>query len=106
MPIYEYRCSTCHRIFEEWSRQVEENSSARSCPLCGREAKRLISHTSFSLKGEGWYVTDYGALKGKSESDAGVSAPPPPAPPAPQETAPLSTPPARTSSENMNAAAS
>ena len=105
MPIYEYRCSTCHRIFEEWSRQVEENSGTRSCPLCGRDAKRLISHTSFSLKGQGWYVTDYGALKGKSE-DAGASPPAPPTPPSPQETASPAAPPARTSPENANAAAS
>ena len=108
MPIYEYRCAHCHRIFEEWSRRVEDDSVARSCPLCGCEARRLISYTSFSLKGQGWYATDYGPLKGQKEGDAGASAspPPPPAPPSPAEAAAMSTPPAPVSSGNANAAAS
>jgi putative FmdB family regulatory protein len=107
MPIYEYRCSACHRIFEEWSRQAEEASVAHSCPLCGREARRLISHTSFSLKGQGWYVTDYGARKNEKENSGASASPlPPPSPPSSAEAASLSASPARTSSENVNAASS
>ncbi|MDR2076532.1 MAG: zinc ribbon domain-containing protein [Desulfovibrio sp.] len=108
MPIYEYRCASCHRIFEEWSRQVEEDSVPRSCPLCGCEARRLISHTSFALKGQGWYATDYGSLKGKKEGEAAASTSPlpPPAPPTPAEAAALSAPPAPVSSGNANASAS
>ncbi|HNS88642.1 MAG TPA: zinc ribbon domain-containing protein [Deltaproteobacteria bacterium] len=33
------------------------------CPSCGGKAKRLISRSSFQLKGSGWYLTDY-AKKG------------------------------------------
>jgi putative FmdB family regulatory protein len=108
MPIYEYRCSSCHRIFEEWSRHAEDNSVARSCPLCGCEANRLISQTSFSLKGQGWYVTDYGARKSEKEKEAGTSASPlpPPTPPSPAEASSLSASPPRASSENANAAVS
>ncbi|MFH1914727.1 MAG: zinc ribbon domain-containing protein [Pseudomonadota bacterium] len=61
MPIYEYRCTGCDAVFEEWQSGFEEREMA--CPECGRPASRLISHTSFHLKGSGWYVTDYAAKK-------------------------------------------
>ena len=40
------------------------------CPDCGTPSPRLISHTSFVLKGGGWYVTDYGYRKGVNEGEA------------------------------------
>ncbi len=58
MPIYEYRCNTCGKEFEEW--QKFSDPPVDSCPECGGKASRLISHSSFVLKGTGWYVTDYG----------------------------------------------
>ncbi len=57
MPIYEYECQDCQKIFEEWQSGFEEKILA--CPECGAVAKRLISNTTFVLKGSGWYVTDY-----------------------------------------------
>ena len=57
MPIYEYECQDCKQIFEEWQSGFEEK--VLDCPVCGATAKRLISNTSFHLKGSGWYVTDY-----------------------------------------------
>ncbi len=36
------------------------------CPSCGGNMKKLISSTSFVLKGSGWYVTDYGDKNRKS----------------------------------------
>jgi predicted nucleic acid-binding Zn ribbon protein len=30
-----------------------------TCEKCGGQVRRLISQTSFVLKGSGWYVTDY-----------------------------------------------
>jgi predicted nucleic acid-binding Zn ribbon protein len=30
-----------------------------TCEQCGGHVRRLISQTSFVLKGGGWYVTDY-----------------------------------------------
>ena len=56
MPIYEYRCEHCGD-FEEMQR-ITDPPLAR-CPKCRRKVKRLISSTSFQLKGSGWYVTDY-----------------------------------------------
>ena len=57
MPIYEYRCGECEQIFEEWQTGFEERELP--CPVCGGKARRLISNTSFVLKGTGWYTTDY-----------------------------------------------
>ena len=58
MPIYEYQCQSCHSLFEEWQSGFEEQDM--ECPECGGESKRLISHSSFHLKGSGWYADGYG----------------------------------------------
>ena len=63
MPIYEYQCPQCGRVFEEWVK-LSDAHEEMPCPDCGADAPRLISHTSFVLKGGGWYVTDYGYRKG------------------------------------------
>src|SRR5262245_49354999 len=74
MPIYEYRCEQCGD-FEEMQR-ITDPPLAR-CPKCHRKVRRLISNTSFQLKGSGWYVTDYarsGSGNGeRKKSDAGKS---------------------------------
>jgi putative FmdB family regulatory protein len=57
MPIYEYRCEKCGREFEEW--QKFSDTPVEACAECGGKARRLISQSSFVLKGTGWYVTDY-----------------------------------------------
>ena len=57
MPIYEYRCSDCQQVFEEWQKSYEDRT--RYCPICGGVSNRLISNAAFVLKGSGWYVTDY-----------------------------------------------
>jgi len=56
MPIYEYRCAQCG-IFEEVQRITDQ--PLERCPKCRRKVQRLISSTSFHLKGSGWYATDY-----------------------------------------------
>ena len=58
MPIYEYQCCSCDSVFEEWQAGFEEKEAI--CPECGSESKRLISHSSFHLKGGGWYADGYG----------------------------------------------
>ena len=69
MPIYEYRCDKCEREFEVEQRITED--PLRSCPHCrSRKVRRLISQTSFVLKGGGWYSDLYSS--GKSKSDAGA----------------------------------
>jgi putative FmdB family regulatory protein len=62
MPIYEYECQKCG-TFEVTQRITEKSLS--KCPTCKNKVKKLISNTSFQLKGTGWYVTDY-ARKGQN----------------------------------------
>jgi putative FmdB family regulatory protein len=64
MPIYEYDCPKCG-TFEATQRITE--SPLSKCPTCKGKVKKLISNTSFQLKGTGWYITDY-ARKGKDAS--------------------------------------
>ena len=73
MPIYEYRCKDCQQVFEEWCKNFENGDAERTCPVCKGPAGRIISNTSFALKGGGWYVTEYGSHKGK-ETGAGAKA--------------------------------
>jgi putative FmdB family regulatory protein len=59
MPIYEYRCAACGHQFEAW--QKMSDAPVSECPECSAaDVEKLISATSFQLKGSGWYVTDYG----------------------------------------------
>lgn len=67
MPIYEYSCDKCKKMFEEWTRHIDDNT-VQTCPECGGTARRIVSNTSFVLKGGGWYVTEYGNRKGASDS--------------------------------------
>ena len=76
MPIYEYRCEECHQVFEEWCKHVEDDDRSRCCPICKGRAKRLISNTSFALKGGGWYATEYGSHKNRGAADSANCAPP------------------------------
>ena len=63
MPIYEYRCEKCGD-FEEMQR-ITDPPLAR-CPKCKGKVRRLISSTSFQLKGSGWYATDYARSGGEN----------------------------------------
>ena len=56
MPIYEYSCQQCGDF--EVTQKITGKSLSR-CPTCNGKVKKLISNTSFQLKGTGWYVTDY-----------------------------------------------
>ena len=60
MPIYEYRCESCGHVFEDMV--LSGHKEPDTCPKCGAaKVDRLISNTSFQLKGSGWYVTEYGS---------------------------------------------
>jgi len=39
--------------------QKFSESAISQCPNCGGPVKKLISRSSFHLKGSGWYLTDY-----------------------------------------------
>ena len=71
MPIYEYQCQKCGTI--EVTQRITEKALSK-CPTCKSKVKKLISNTSFQLKGTGWYVTDYarkGQTNGESKSEGG-----------------------------------
>jgi putative FmdB family regulatory protein len=64
MPTYDYLCEKCGEY--EVSQRITE-PALTACPRCGGSTKRLLSPTSFVLKGSGWYKTDYAtgsSLKG------------------------------------------
>lgn len=70
MPLYEYECPKCEKILEVIQKFSDPPIS--SCPTCGGSVSKLLSKTSFQLKGGGWYVTDYkkpgGGTAGSGES--------------------------------------
>ncbi len=69
MPIYEYRCKKCGREFEVTQKFSDE--PVKKCEECSGPVEKLISLSSFHLKGGGWYQTDYaGKGKGPARCDA------------------------------------
>tara|TARA_B100000927_G_scaffold109027_1_gene88038 strand:+ start:24 stop:305 length:282 start_codon:yes stop_codon:yes gene_type:complete len=59
MPIYEYKCSKCEKIFEKIV-SVADSSKTVFCDCSpNAKAKKIISAPSFRLEGSGWYETDF-----------------------------------------------
>jgi len=67
MPIYEYRCEKCQHQFELFQKITDD--PVKDCPECGGPVSKLVSSTSFILKGSGWYVTDYGKGNGSKNGN-------------------------------------
>ena len=72
MPIYEYKCESCGKIFTKIQKFADDPLTSHE--ECGSgPVERLISTPAFHFKGTGWYVTDYAkggssnAANGKSE---------------------------------------
>ena len=64
MPIYEYFCDKCGSHIEVL--QKVSDAPLKRCQKCRGKLEKVISRTSFQLKGGGWYMTDYSR---KSPSD-------------------------------------
>jgi putative FmdB family regulatory protein len=62
MPLYEYKCDQCGRVFEIL--QKFSDAPLKVHPECGGTVGRLMSSPAFQFKGTGWYVTDYGPKNG------------------------------------------
>ena len=75
MPIYEYACRKCGKTAEYMQRMSDPPK--RKCEHCGSQSlERVISQTSFQLKGSGWYKDLYSSPKpagGDTKSDSGSS---------------------------------
>ncbi len=68
MPVYEYQCAECGQIKEAF--QKISDSPLTTCSSCNGNLKKLISQSTFHLKGSGWYVTDYGGAKNQNKSSS------------------------------------
>ncbi len=66
MPIYEYECTRCGKKDEVL--QKFSDQPLTTCKYCSGKLHKLISHSSFHLKGSGWYVTDYADKTKKSSN--------------------------------------
>ena len=70
MPLYEYKCSKCGEKFEVIQKFSDAPLTVHEA--CGGTVERLISLSGFSLKGSGWYATDYaksGSSTPRKDSD-------------------------------------
>jgi putative FmdB family regulatory protein len=66
MPIYEYECLNCGNKLEVI--QKFNDRPLETCHQCSGRLHKLISQSSFILKGNGWYVTDYARNGKKNEA--------------------------------------
>ena len=78
MPLYEYRCTACGHTFEVIQRFSDR--PLRKCKECSGRLEKLISRTSFQLKGGGWYVNDYSGSKASPAAAKGGSSESSPSP--------------------------
>lgn len=68
MPIYEYECTRCGTVEEVF--QKISDKPLQKCKQCKGKLHRLISQSTFHLKGTGWYVTDYANKSGAKTSQS------------------------------------
>jgi len=59
MPVYEYECQSCNEVIEVWQSLSEDQLT--TCPSCSGDLKKIISKSSFQLKGGGWFADGYSA---------------------------------------------
>lgn len=70
MPIYEYECKKCGKVLEAY--QQFSDAPLKKCDHCSGNLQKLISHSTFHLKGTGWYVTDYANRSGGPAPSSGT----------------------------------
>ena len=69
MPIYEYKCTECDHRLEKLQKMSDD--PLKDCPKCGKSAlTKLVSASSFKLKGTGWYETDFKKSKQPDSSSS------------------------------------
>lgn len=57
MPTYDYECTKCQYVFEEFQSITADPLS--ECPKCGKAVRRLIgAGMGIIFKGSGFYTTD------------------------------------------------
>lgn len=68
MPLYEYKCTACHKHTEKI--QKFSDPEITTCPHCGGHIERVISAPAVTFKGGGWYADGYGNAKPKSSGES------------------------------------
>ncbi len=71
MPVYEYECVDCGNIFE--IQQKMADAPLTVCPECEGTVKKLMSMSSFQLKGGGWYADGYASANGGAAKPAAAT---------------------------------
>jgi putative FmdB family regulatory protein len=74
MPLYDYECAKCGKVFEVRQKFSDEPLTVHEG--CGGEVTKLLSAPAFQFKGSGWYITDYaksGSKGGESKSESSSS---------------------------------
>jgi putative FmdB family regulatory protein len=75
MPIYEYDCPKCGRFD---ALQKMSDPPLKTHDVCGSKVKKVMSASSFALKGSGFYINDYNgrhaaAITGRGDKAEGGS---------------------------------
>ena len=68
MPIYEYICQECG---EEQEILQRFDDPPPQCENCDEDMEKVMSLSSFILKGKGWYISDYKKKKKPKTKDKG-----------------------------------
>ncbi|MDC0706877.1 zinc ribbon domain-containing protein [Stigmatella sp. ncwal1] len=73
MPIYEYACQSCGKIIDVL--QKISDPAPAACAECGAEntLTKVVSRSSFVLKGGGWYSDLYSSTKKDGSSSSSSS---------------------------------
>ncbi|MBE7533318.1 MAG: zinc ribbon domain-containing protein [Chloroflexi bacterium] len=74
MPIYTYRCRSCHYEFDRNQRMSE--TPLVDCPSCGEpQLRKVVNSVGVVFKGSGFYVTDNrnGSTKAASSKSDGTA---------------------------------
>jgi putative FmdB family regulatory protein len=72
MPTYEYSCTSCGTFDVE--QRITEPALA-TCDKCGGPVERLISRSSFALRGGGWYADGYSSGGKTAQKEACAARP-------------------------------
>lgn len=67
MPLYEYKCTSCGKEFEEL-KSFSDSDKTVFCPDCGKEAVREYKDVGAVIyKGSGYYCKDHHSSCGSCE---------------------------------------
>lgn len=62
MPVREFQCTKCGDV-EEMMLKMDDPLTYGTCKSCGGITKKIISQSTFHLKGGGWADQGYSSAK-------------------------------------------